>query len=116
MAPSYDWVKWALLGYFAHCGKSEIRAKFPSTLMPSLDSENAPPPPQTEYRASEYLCREVKYGIYEKPTVPFWECFFIPKVPHTKEDLEFMQLDLKAGFETGIYERITPLEADMQHR
>jgi hypothetical protein len=48
MAPSYDWVKWALLGYSANCGKSEIHAKFPPTLLPSRGSENAPPPPNTE--------------------------------------------------------------------
>jgi hypothetical protein len=48
MAPSNDWVKWAVLGYSAHCGKSEIRAKFPPTLILSLDLKNVPPPLKTE--------------------------------------------------------------------
>jgi hypothetical protein len=65
-----------------------------------------------EVGASEYLCRAIRFGIHEEPTVPFTEGTFLPPVPQTQEDLLFAEDDLGQGCLSGVYERVSRREAE----
>ena len=58
---------------------------------------------------SEYLLREIRFGIYEAPVdafVPGKGCV-MPGVPQTVEDKLFAQDDLEEGLRTGIYSKVS---------
>lgn len=57
--------------------------------------------------ASAYLCRAIKFGIYEAPTVPFTLGEVLPEIPQTTEDLEFAEEVLDKGCREGVYEEVS---------
>ncbi len=59
--------------------------------------------------ASDFLCRSIQYGIYERPDQAFKQGHGVElgDIPQTKEDLEFAKEDLKKGLATGIYQEVT---------
>lgn len=63
--------------------------------------------------ASEYLCRSIEFGIYERPHQAFkqGQGVDLGDIPQTKEDLEFGKEDIKKGLSTGIYREVTPEHA-----
>jgi hypothetical protein len=64
---------------------------------------------------SPFLCRAIKFGIYEKPTTPFLLGEELGEIPQSAEDLSFADRDLREGCATGIYERLTKGQA-MQYK
>lgn len=66
--------------------------------------------------ASEYVCRNIKFGISDPPTVPFTEGTLAPEIPQTPEDLEFGTQDLKQGCLEGIYEEVLAVEVEHLRR
>ena len=60
--------------------------------------------------ASEYVCRNIRFGIFDPPTVPFTEGTVAPEIPQTQEDLEFAAEDLSSGCQEGIYEEVSAHE------
>jgi hypothetical protein len=62
--------------------------------------------------ASPFLCRAIKYGIYEPPTIPFVSGEVMGELPQSVEDLKFGVEDLRAGCEEGIYEEIREEEVN----
>jgi hypothetical protein len=57
--------------------------------------------------ASPFLCRAIKYGIYEPPTIPFVSGEVMGELPQSAEDLRFGIEDLRAGCAEGIYEEVS---------
>jgi hypothetical protein len=57
--------------------------------------------------ASPFLCRAIKFGVYEKPSLPFVVGEELGDIPQSVEDLAFGERDLGDGCGTGIYERVT---------
>jgi hypothetical protein len=62
--------------------------------------------------ASEYLCRAVKFGILEQPSIPFSSGEVMNPIPQTPEDLAFGREDIRAECQEGIYEEVTTGEAE----
>jgi Reverse transcriptase (RNA-dependent DNA polymerase) len=92
----------------------------PAPSSPSLQSRR-PLWTQTQERveewrllgASPFLCRAIKYGIYEPPTIPFVSGEVMGELPQSAEDLEFGIADLRAGCKEGIYEDISAEDANL---
>jgi hypothetical protein len=61
---------------------------------------------------SEFLCRAVKFGILEQPSIPFSSGEVMNPIPQTPKDLAFGREDLRAGCQEGIYEEVTTGEAE----
>jgi hypothetical protein len=61
---------------------------------------------------SPFLCRAIKYGIYERPTIPFVSGEVMKELPQTAEDLEFGIADLSGGCEERICEEISRQDAN----
>jgi hypothetical protein len=61
---------------------------------------------------SEYLCRDVQFGILEQPSIPFSSGKVMNPIPQTPEDLAFGREDLRAECQEGIYEEETTGEAE----
>jgi Reverse transcriptase (RNA-dependent DNA polymerase) len=61
--------------------------------------------------ASPFLCRAIKFGVYEKPSLPFVVGEELGDIPQSVEDLAFGERDLGDGCGTGIYERVTKGQA-----
>jgi hypothetical protein len=53
------------------------------------------------------LCRAVKFGILEQPSIPFSSGEVMNPIPQTPKDLAFRREDLRAGYHEGIYEEVT---------
>jgi hypothetical protein len=63
-------------------------------------------------RASEILCRAVKFGILEQPFIPFSSGEVMNPIPQTPDNLAFGREDLWVGCQEGIYEEVTTGEAE----
>lgn len=66
---------------------------------------------RSELGASEFLCRAIRYGIRDMPTVPFTEGRVLGEIPQSEKDKLFAREDLRSGCQSGVYEEISPLEA-----
>lgn len=62
---------------------------------------------RSELGASEYLCRALRYGIREMPSVPFTGGTVLGEIPQSAEDISFAREDLRVGCVTGVYEELT---------
>ena len=59
---------------------------------------------RSELGASEYIARQVRFGILDMPSVPFEEGLIFGELPQGEEDRAFAREDLKRGCEEGVYE------------
>ncbi len=62
--------------------------------------------------ASAFLARQIIYGVYDPPMVPFTHGEILPEIPQSKEDIAFAKKDLADGLATKIYEQVTPQAAE----
>lgn len=61
--------------------------------------------------ASEFLCRAIRFGIRDMPSVPFTDGCVLGEIPQKEADLEFGREDLRAGCAGGVYEEVFAEEA-----
>ena len=66
---------------------------------------------RSEVGASEYLTRQIRYGILYLPSVPFEEGMVLGELPQSEEDRMFGRDDLERGCKEGLYERVGYEEA-----
>ena len=57
--------------------------------------------------SSKYLCRHIRYGIKDMPSVPFVKGEVLPPIPQTEADKIFAQSDLNNGLRENIYEELS---------
>ena len=61
--------------------------------------------------ASEFLCRNIRYGIRDMPTVPFVHGRKLPPIPQTAKDLSFACDKIRQGLDEGVFEEVGYLYA-----
>jgi hypothetical protein len=69
--------------------------------------------PMRRYKAWEgigadaYLVRQIRYGIYDPPSIPFTEGRELGRIPMTAVDQRFAREDLATGIREGVYEELS---------
>ena len=56
--------------------------------------------------ASEYLVRAIRFGILDRPTMPFTEGIVLENIPQSEEKMAFGVQDLMKGCANGLYEEL----------
>lgn len=56
---------------------------------------------------SDYLVRQIRYGIRDLPSLPFTVGRVLPSIPQTEADRSFASADLAKGLQEGIYEGVS---------
>ena len=57
--------------------------------------------------ASEYLTRQIRFGIRDMPTIPFKVGRKLPSIPQTEKDLSFASDKILKGVEGRVFEQVT---------
>lgn len=72
----------------------------------------------THLHSSPYLCRAIKFGVYEKPivTTPARTRFCLSQIPVAPEDQPWLESELAEALNRRIYEEVPAEQAKLLHQ